>query len=62
MAPVKSLCNERYEDWKLKFESMGILCIQLTGDSGNEDYFELQKYSLILTTPVCFTCDLNSLF
>lgn len=51
MAPVKSLCNERFQDWKSKFEVLGVLCIQLTGDSENEDYFELQKYSLILTTP-----------
>ncbi|GFT18088.1 probable ATP-dependent DNA helicase HFM1 [Nephila pilipes] len=51
MAPVKSLCNERFEDWQQKFEPLGAPCIQLTGDSGNEDYFELQKYTIILTTP-----------
>ncbi|GFR28616.1 probable ATP-dependent DNA helicase HFM1, partial [Trichonephila clavata] len=51
MAPVKSLCNERFEDWQQKFEPLGAPCIQLTGDSNNEDYFELQKYTIILTTP-----------
>ncbi|XP_042907198.1 probable ATP-dependent DNA helicase HFM1 isoform X4 [Parasteatoda tepidariorum] len=51
MAPVKSLCNERYEDWNAKFSPLGALCIQLTGDTDLENYFELQKYSIILTTP-----------
>ncbi|XP_054713852.1 probable ATP-dependent DNA helicase HFM1 [Uloborus diversus] len=51
MAPIKSLCNERYEDWKKKFQPLGANCIQLTGDTETEDYFELQKYSIILTTP-----------
>ncbi|XP_055949652.1 probable ATP-dependent DNA helicase HFM1 [Argiope bruennichi] len=51
MAPVKSLCHERFEDWRQKFECLGASCMQLTGDTENEDYFELQKYTIILTTP-----------
>ncbi|KAG8176376.1 hypothetical protein JTE90_020162 [Oedothorax gibbosus] len=51
MAPVKSLCNERYEDWQKKFVPFGALCVQLTGDTEVEDYFNLQKYTIILTTP-----------
>ncbi|GIY11829.1 probable ATP-dependent DNA helicase HFM1 [Caerostris darwini] len=51
VAPVKSLCQERFENWRKKFEPLGALCIQLTGDSDIEDYFVLQKYTIILTTP-----------
>ncbi|XP_035226708.1 probable ATP-dependent DNA helicase HFM1 [Stegodyphus dumicola] len=51
MAPVKSLCNQRFVDWQAKFEPLGAMCIQLTGDTEAEDYFELQKYAIILTTP-----------
>lgn len=39
MAPTKSLCNERYEDWKAKFAHLGVTCassisscLGLTGD------------------------------
>ncbi|KFM79722.1 putative ATP-dependent DNA helicase HFM1, partial [Stegodyphus mimosarum] len=46
MAPVKSLCNQRFVDWQAKFEPLGARCIQLTGDTETEDYFELQKYAI----------------
>jgi ATP-dependent DNA helicase HFM1/MER3 len=26
MAPTKSLCNERFEDWKAKFRHLGVTC------------------------------------
>lgn len=52
MAPIKALCNERYEDWKSKFGSLGLKCMELTGDSVTEDYFELQDVQIIITTPV----------
>lgn len=52
VAPIKALCSERYEDWKKKFESLGIVCKELTGDSGNDDLYSIKDASLIVTTPV----------
>ncbi|PBK78606.1 P-loop containing nucleoside triphosphate hydrolase protein [Armillaria solidipes] len=33
MAPTKALCSERYRDWTAKFNSLGIKCCELTGDT-----------------------------
>lgn len=52
VAPIKALCSERYEDWKHKFSPLGIRCLELTGDTEIEDYYELQESHLIFTTPV----------
>ncbi|XP_022248602.1 probable ATP-dependent DNA helicase HFM1 isoform X4 [Limulus polyphemus] len=51
MAPIKALCSERLEDWKRKFDAFHLKCLELTGDTDIDDYFELQKVSIILTTP-----------
>ena len=49
---MKALCSERYEDWSKKFNPVGLTCKELTGDSEMDDYFELQKANIIMTTPV----------
>jgi len=36
MAPSKSLCSERYEDWKRKLAPLGLHCLLLTSDSDND--------------------------
>ena len=54
VAPIKALCSERYEDWKVKFGGLGLQCCELTGDSQLDDYFELQRAHIVMTTPVCF--------
>ncbi|KAK3603692.1 hypothetical protein CHS0354_023298 [Potamilus streckersoni] len=51
MAPIKALCSERYQDWKQKFEPLGLKCKELTGDTELEDFYELQEVNIILTTP-----------
>lgn len=52
LAPIKSLCSERYRDWSNKFNHLGIKCLELTGDSPNDcNLGELRNYNLILTTP-----------
>jgi ATP-dependent DNA helicase HFM1/MER3 len=51
VAPIKALCNERYDDWVEKFGPLGLKCQELTGDSDMDDYFELQDVNIILTTP-----------
>ncbi|KAM3915011.1 putative ATP-dependent DNA helicase HFM1 [Leptodactylus fuscus] len=51
MAPIKALCGQRFEDWKEKFEPVGLLCKELTGDTEVEDLFEIQHAHIIMTTP-----------
>ncbi|XP_069795276.1 probable ATP-dependent DNA helicase HFM1 isoform X2 [Narcine bancroftii] len=51
MAPIKALCNQRYEDWKEKFGPIGLICKELTGDTEMDDYFEIQNAHIIITTP-----------
>ncbi|XP_048353797.1 probable ATP-dependent DNA helicase HFM1 [Sphaerodactylus townsendi] len=51
MAPIKALCSQRFEDWKQKFEPIGLACKELTGDTAMDDLFEIQHAHIILTTP-----------
>nr|XP_056700724.1 probable ATP-dependent DNA helicase HFM1 [Euleptes europaea] len=51
MAPIKALCSQRFEDWKEKFEPIGLVCKELTGDTAMDDLFEIQYAHIILTTP-----------
>ncbi|XP_060089016.1 probable ATP-dependent DNA helicase HFM1 [Heteronotia binoei] len=51
MAPIKALCSQRFEDWKEKFEPIGLVCKELTGDTAMDDLFEIQHTHIILTTP-----------
>ncbi|XP_074641292.1 putative ATP-dependent DNA helicase HFM1 [Tubulanus polymorphus] len=51
MAPLKALCSERFEDWRMKFGTLGLKCMELTGDTQLDDLFELQSVNIILTTP-----------
>lgn len=55
VAPVKALCSERFTDWQNKFNPLGLKCMELTGDTELDDYFELQAVNIIFTTPVCIT-------
>ncbi|XP_063795986.1 probable ATP-dependent DNA helicase HFM1 isoform X3 [Pseudophryne corroboree] len=51
MAPIKALCGQRFDDWKEKFEPIGLICKELTGDTGVDDLFEIQYAHIIMTTP-----------
>uniref|UniRef100_A0ABM5G8Q2 DNA 3'-5' helicase n=1 Tax=Pogona vitticeps TaxID=103695 RepID=A0ABM5G8Q2_9SAUR len=51
MAPIKALCSQRFDDWKEKFEPVGLICKELTGDTAMDDLFEIQHAHIILTTP-----------
>ncbi|XP_075689343.1 putative ATP-dependent DNA helicase HFM1 isoform X2 [Rhinoderma darwinii] len=51
MAPIKALCGQRFEEWKEKFEPVGLLCKELTGDTDVEELFEIQHAHIIMTTP-----------
>ncbi|CAH2096376.1 unnamed protein product [Euphydryas editha] len=50
MAPVKALCTERLTEWYPKFNKLGLLCIEVTGDTDVE-FPQLKPYRIIITTP-----------
>ncbi|GAA6006352.1 hypothetical protein JCM11491_004924 [Sporobolomyces phaffii] len=54
VAPTKSLCGERAQDWRNKFEhTMGWKVVELTGDSdvGSSIWREVASSRIIVTTP-----------
>uniref|UniRef100_A0A182Q5M8 DNA 3'-5' helicase n=1 Tax=Anopheles farauti TaxID=69004 RepID=A0A182Q5M8_9DIPT len=51
IAPTRSLCAEKFHDWKARFTPLGISCIQFDGDNAVEDVGKLNDYRLILSTP-----------
>lgn len=53
-APTKSLCSERTQDWKRKFEQgLGWTVQELTGDSdlGTSGWRDVAHARIIVTTP-----------
>ncbi|EXJ54584.1 hypothetical protein A1O7_09925 [Cladophialophora yegresii CBS 114405] len=50
-APTKSLCAERYNDWQKKFGVLNLDCAELTGDTDLAHLRDVQKASIIITTP-----------
>uniref|UniRef100_T1KU76 RNA helicase n=2 Tax=Tetranychus urticae TaxID=32264 RepID=T1KU76_TETUR len=51
IAPLKTLCHERYLDWQRKFSNLGLSCVEMTGDSEDIHYRLLENSSLIFATP-----------
>uniref|UniRef100_A0A182JB72 DNA 3'-5' helicase n=1 Tax=Anopheles atroparvus TaxID=41427 RepID=A0A182JB72_ANOAO len=51
LAPTRSLCAEKYHDWRVRFAALGISCIQYDGDNAVEDIGRLGQHQLILSTP-----------
>ncbi|CEN59366.1 hypothetical protein ASPCAL01817 [Aspergillus calidoustus] len=50
-APTKSLCSERFQDWGRKFNSLGLQCAELTGDTDYLQQRNVQNSQIIITTP-----------
>jgi ATP-dependent DNA helicase HFM1/MER3 len=51
VAPVKALCSERLQDWRSKFDCLGLRCKEYTGDTNENDLSSLLTHHLIITTP-----------
>ena len=51
IAPMKSLCSERFEDWSKKFGALGVNCSQITGDTEDQDLQKALGASIVITTP-----------
>jgi len=54
VAPLRALCNEKYNDWSQKFSQFNLNCIELTGDDENsfDDFKSIKNSNIICTTPV----------
>ncbi|PIG87588.1 DEAD/DEAH box DNA helicase (Mer3) [Aspergillus arachidicola] len=50
-APTKSLCSERFRDWNRKFNSLGLQCAELTGDTDYTQMRNVKNSQIIITTP-----------
>ncbi|KAE8553695.1 hypothetical protein EYB25_005077 [Talaromyces marneffei] len=50
-APTRALCSERFRDWSKKFNSLGLQCAELTGDTDYTQSRLVQTASIIITTP-----------
>lgn len=48
---MQALCSERYIDWSDKFGPLGVKCMELTGDTGDDDIAELSRANILMTTP-----------
>ena len=55
MAPLKALCTEKFSEWS-KFErDLNLKCIELTGDTNNDDDLSyVENANIICTTPEKF--------
>ncbi|CAL1358073.1 unnamed protein product [Linum trigynum] len=54
IAPSKALVQEKVRDWNNKFGTLGIACLELTGDNEFYDSRTIQEADIILTTPEKF--------
>ncbi|GAB2243469.1 hypothetical protein Droror1_Dr00020244 [Drosera rotundifolia] len=54
VAPSKALVQEKLRDWNQKLGSWGIVCLELTSDSGTYGKKDIQQADVILSTPEKF--------
>ncbi|TCD63539.1 Sec63 [Steccherinum ochraceum] len=53
VAPTKALCSEKYRDWESKFQTLGVKCCELTGDTvhfGRSAWGDAKDANIIVTT------------
>ncbi|PWY64887.1 DEAD/DEAH box DNA helicase [Aspergillus eucalypticola CBS 122712] len=50
-APTKTLCSEKFRDWSRKFNTLGLQCAELTGDTDHTQLRSVQNSQVIITTP-----------
>lgn len=51
IAPSKALVQEKLRDWNQKLGSLGISCLELTGDNEFYNVRTIQEADIIVTTP-----------
>jgi ATP-dependent DNA helicase HFM1/MER3 len=57
IAPNKALCQQRFFDWNLKFSTLGLRVLEVTGDSDIHNcLLEISRSAIIITTPEKWDC------
>jgi ATP-dependent DNA helicase HFM1/MER3 len=51
LAPIKSLCQEKFNEWRIKFFGLELNVVEATGDSEFVNYSLLNSANIILSTP-----------
>ena len=51
IAPIKSLCQEKLNNWKKRFSILNLKIVEVTGDNTFIDYNSLLESNIILSTP-----------
>ncbi|GHJ84263.1 hypothetical protein NliqN6_0665 [Naganishia liquefaciens] len=53
MAPLKALCSEKAEEWKVKLKRIGLITAEVTGDTASDKGFlsQIKNADVIITTP-----------
>ena len=48
---LRALCQEKLNEWSIKFQPLGLVVGQLTGDQADVPFEEIASYDVITTTP-----------
>ena len=51
LAPIKTLCQQKYKEWNEKFSPFSLTILELTGDSDVHDIDQYESAHIIITTP-----------
>lgn len=51
VCPIKSLCQERLQDWYRKFSQFDLKCTAITGDTDMVNFQNLNSHDIIISTP-----------
>jgi len=51
IAPIKALCQQKYNEWDSKFTKFNLKILELTGDTEITDFTQYLSSNIIITTP-----------
>lgn len=54
IGPIKSLCQEKFNEWKIKYNLLNLIVVEATGDSDNLNINYLDQANIIVITPEKF--------
>lgn len=54
IGPIKSLCQEKFNEWKIKFNLLNLIVVEATGDADYININSLDQANIIVVTPEKF--------
>jgi len=51
IAPIKTLCQQKFSEWQEKFTKFNLKLLELTGDTEINDFAQFDSANIIITTP-----------